>query len=191
MNFVDEEHLGMRLRDSVVRLSCTPYLVTEIYQGGIVNGFFGNRFTMRQAVYWELDLRPIPLGFVNVERYCLYAYRLPSRLRGVYKQGICNDTLGTAYQGMGLNDLFPYLLDSTYGIYPTLDEIYNMYKGGAVVRGNYPLKAFSRYFAINPTTNQLFYKTDLVGVINPDKTFQLEKFALCLTELLEETLDVS
>jgi hypothetical protein len=106
------------------------------------------------------------------------------------KQGLCreNCTIKFGTPGTTVESLLTYLPNTVYNIYPSISEIYRLAKSRREVPFEKPIYAFSRYFAVNPFNDYLFYKTDLVGRIDNKKQFKLEQFARCLVEMLEESL---
>jgi hypothetical protein len=81
-----QRDLQMRLGSSLVMHKGRPFYVVEI-DGLQVSGYYTDtqkigRFTLPNK---QLDIRPVPLGYVNTTSDVLYCSRLPHRR---YKQGL-------------------------------------------------------------------------------------------------------
>lgn len=188
MRYVNDQHLRMRVLGSVIKWECQLFYVSEVYQGSLE----GNVYPTGETIcvpYWKCDFSPFPLGYLNLDHSCLYLTRWPTR-EG-FKQGITEDNLHSEPIRLQFcGTIFQALVNTAYGIYPSLGEIYEKHN---TIKYNFPfaVQAFSRYFAVTPYTNTLYYKNDIVGEITQDKKYKLYGIAMCLTELLEETLNAS
>lgn len=114
----------------------------------------------------EIDFTPVPLGFVNFNKYAYYITRVPSRQ---YKQGLSTGNI--AIEAVEENH------DTIFGI-QTLQNVCNK-SLAACILGRYPCLeqaikdvvegaksvAFSRQFAIDEHFDLLF-KTERVGSVN-------------------------
>lgn len=188
MRYVNDDHLMLRVHKSVIRWECQLFYVCGVHKG-YLEGFVYPSEREISVPYWECDFNPFPLGYINLEHYCLYVTRWPTR-QG-YKQGITERNLSFGMGGVGFSTpLFHALVNTVYGIYPSFEEIYRIFNTSRYNTPS-PVQAFSRYFAITPYTNTLYYKDEMVGEITQDKKYKLYDVAICLTELLEETLNVS
>ncbi len=183
MEYVDKNTLSLRLKGSIVKFNCTLFRVNEIKDEGIVEGISILNQTTYILPYQLLDLSPIPLGFVNTPTHCVYLYRQPARL---YKQGLTYENCKLCYSRKNLTYYLNFLPSTIMNVFPSFDEAWE--SGIKLENINGPLRAFSRWFAINPHRNQLYYKDLIVGKITKSGDFELEEFSRCLIELLEEVL---
>ena len=188
MRYVNDQHLRMRVLNSVIKWEGQLFYVKGVQQGCLVGSVYPTGKTIN-VPYWECDFSPFPLGYLNLDRSCLYLSRWPTR-EG-FKQGITEDNLHSEPLKFHFFEAtLQALVNTAYGIYPSLGEIYEKYNT-IVYNTPFAVQAFSRYFAVTPYTNTLYYKNDIVGEITQDKKYKLHGIAMCLTELLEETLNVS
>lgn len=141
----------------------------------------------------EIDIKPIPLGYINFQGSAYYASRRPVRR---WKQGLSEDAISFNYVDADGKVLDPHmrgvissknLADCVNNIYPTLKEAYLK-----VYSGKCAGVAFSRVFAISHSSNKnnpcvLLYKGAVVGVVNY-KGINLDSRYYFLKELLEEVL---
>ena len=92
----DAEYAGQKLSGSIVRLNGRPIYIERVYSDGSVyaTNFMGHEVNCQLN---ELDLEPVPLGYINLKRDAIYGQRMPSRY---YIQGLRNNnftSLGGAY----------------------------------------------------------------------------------------------
>lgn len=83
--------LGMRLKDSVVMFNKRPVYV-DVIEGttlGVQDLLSGEQIAVNLP-HDSLDIRPVPLGYINTERGTYYAARVPVRR---YKQGLNTSNL--------------------------------------------------------------------------------------------------
>lgn len=139
----------------------------------------------------EVDLTPLPLGFVNKRGCSYYLSRSPVRR---WKQGLSNESLKTtevpldeevrARVGLGLltsREIVACISNK----YPTLLEAYKK-----VSEGRCSAMAFHRRFAITRNKGDmcdLWYKTKPVGTISRNGVRLISKYSY-LKEMIEEIL---
>lgn len=95
------EDLEMRLGRSLIRYKDKPFFVTEPGRNGR-NCFLRGIFTLTgeedviQLPNKDLDIRPVPLGYMNLVAQTLYVMRKPQRR---YKQGFSSQAFTTSGPG--------------------------------------------------------------------------------------------
>ena len=131
----------------------------------------------------DLNLEPVPLGYINYDGSAYYVARKP--MRNDWRQGL--RTANMAFIG---NEGFyqiptKELRETVLEMYPTVEKVKEMFKANIV-----KARAFSRDFALQrqPDGDDLIsYKGKLVGKMNmlPIRNEQYKY----LTEYLQEVLD--
>ena len=93
--YFDVEHARMRLNNSIIRYKDVPIYVLGVNRGR--NGGYSIEFfklddpNQKHKVVKlneDFNLKPLPLGNVNIEAYSSYVYRKPSR---TWKQGLSKE----------------------------------------------------------------------------------------------------
>lgn len=142
------EDLQMRLSRSVVRYKGKPVFVDEVNCFDITEcSLYVTRledsytFTIKLPSE-DLDVRPVPLGYININGRSLYAARKPHRR---YKQGLCKESL-TVHRDrlLDLSRLLKSreLAQCIRGEYPTFQYALDSVQAGMDSR------AFSRRFSL-------------------------------------------
>lgn len=160
MYYDDLDYAKQRLTESLVMANDEPFFITHVERGEedeIVCGGYSTslaRRTPKIVPLKEIDLTPVPLGFVNCEEGLVYLCRFPNR---GFKQGAASSNVKYVYPtqefvGPGLNNYYVGL--TVKGRFSKLEEVIEKKQ----------TKAVSRNFAIS--NNSLFYKGELVGEIN-------------------------
>lgn len=131
----------------------------------------------------ELDLTPIPLGFINLKKddTAVYATRIP--IRKYWRQGLGPGNLHLftfySYQHKGSFPNSNDLIHTFYNKYPSLEQTLNTVD-------NSKIKAFHRNWALSK--QDLFYRYKQVGNINKNKLILLDKY-FYLSPFLDEVLN--
>lgn len=119
----DFEYASSRLRNTVVKFDDNPVYVVEISDSevyGTVSNMWGG--DEKQVHPKDLDLSPIPLGFVNWGRTAGFLSRMPTRY---YKQGLCNNNVNwSLYAGQlyskntfrTMKQIFPKAIECLEGL---------------------------------------------------------------------------
>lgn len=176
MYYDDIEYASRRLTSTLVRkANGAPFYViavTKIKSDTICSGSNTLTNSIEDVNLREIDLTPVPLGFVNYEGQMGYACRRP--MRKDWKQGLSQTSLNV--YGIDKRRLnLVSLSDTVLGKYPTLKDSIEHVK---LTRG--AAMAFSRDFGLTNSGKEieLIYRKYPVGklvdqtlVLNPDKFF--------------------
>lgn len=155
----DYSYANSRLANTVAMCDSTQIYIQNISDRGVVKYIpLNNQHLELTALYREVDLNPIQLGFVNErERRAEYMYRLPTR---VQRQGLCDKNV---VKVNGRVDFWtPAFVNCIMGVYPTVDNVVDR-----IVNNEANSLAFSRSFMLaahNAISLKLCYKiTGAVG----------------------------
>jgi hypothetical protein len=143
----DYEYAATRLSGTLVRLNLQPVYVKDIdHETGEVYYLSGMNLKTKKCHLNELDLTPIPLGYINIGRDVSYVQRIPSRS---YKQGFHGNSM---YSNKLHVDLVSTSMFNTIrGLYPkTLEVVEHLMCGEA------DEKAFSRRFSLSAGAKKVF-----------------------------------
>lgn len=172
----DLEYASRRLNNTLVRTNTgEPFFVLRTYYDdlGVMkhdgeNFVTGGRQTVKHA---DLNLEPVPLGFVNVNNHMVFVARKP--MRRDWRQGLCHNSIVT-YGRLRPEDIHLNLLTQPITkSYPTFDKALKALSKSASV-------AFSRDFGVSkhPDSIKLVYRKHEVGSVvdgvpslYPDKMF--------------------
>lgn len=176
------EYAKGRLEGTIVRVGEEPVTVKGV-------GVVGKRLVAR-VVYLKddeekvvdiknLNLEPVPLGFINTNADSFYMVRKP--MRRDWKQGLRQGNF-TFIGAEGFYEIpGPNLRDTVLNIYPKPEEAINLVKNKRVKK-----VAFSRDFAVAQGGYLLYKGKRQVGTF--DKIFTLNPKYNYLNEYLQETL---
>lgn len=190
----DWEYASTRIRNTLVRYGVNPFYVLNVKRkpkgsGGVAFGI--NTYTKeeKKILLEDLNLTPVPLGYVNFTQGVILAQRTPSRY---WKQGLDRTNLRHSFN-IAI-DSIP-LAKTILGLYPTHFEVFEEVVNGEVVE-----RAFSRDFSFSFVEEEnkemkvnLKYREKLVGKVscnNGGKNvnfFLNEKFSF-LGEVLENSI---
>jgi len=151
--------------------------ISGLYQN-LVTGEDGHKFQLS-----DVDLEPVPLGFVNTESHAVYVSRRP--IRRDWKQGLSevNAVLST---GGRLGDFDRKLL-----VQPILNQYpsFMFVKSSLASLGSKASKAFSRNFALKKSGAmvKVMYKSHEVGEVRENIPVLDPKFFF-LTEHLQQEM---
>lgn len=193
--YKDKGYANGRLQGTIVRRKKIPVLVREI-RGDAVSAL--NMVTKEEEVfnYKELDITPVPLGYVNFNKHAFYLTRSP--VRNDWRQGLRDRSMVWRWYsyddytqqyalitkagkdcGIPIDCLAKTIMDE----YPTFRRALSSLK--LLNKAN--SMSFSRFFAIRGD-NSLMYRTLKVGDINENgKIVLLDKF-FYLKESVQEVL---
>lgn len=134
----------------------------------------------------NLDLTPVPLGYINHSDTCCFSSRMP--MRRDWKQGLRPNNFV-------MYSLYPELNMEVHEItrlYDIEDTCLNRYpsfrKCVDYVEETHRASAFSRCFAVNEDGNLTYKGAKIVGKIEDERSITLEKKSTHLKEFLEESL---
>lgn len=187
----DYDYARSRLEGSVVMLEGVPIYITEIWiDCGSVRGTNCLTGDMVSCHVKDLNLEPVPLGYVNNNDYAIYTCRTPARK---YKQGLSRYNFYTfsPHLGAGVKFNSSYVARTIVNQFPKIldcaESVFCQEKVSA---------AFSRDFSIIRKNKKLslLFRDKLVGSLtwSPDKSYlnpHLNKDRLYLGELLEGSLN--
>lgn len=176
--YSEMDYANNRLGGTVVRYGGKAITVIEISSGGTVAATYVTTGDPVACDVSELDITPVPLGYVNTKVDAKYAVRMP--MREDWRQGLRENNART-HDGM---KLFTYTnwhqVGATIdGVFPPFEDCYKAIKVGKTVA-----RAFSRNFAIH--LDGLQYKGRFIvgDVLSKDQEVKLSpKF-----EWLEDVL---
>ncbi len=162
--YKDRNYARGRLENTIIRVGKRPVYVVEIPIDGSVHVFYLENNVDKKVKYEELDMSPVPLGFINYNGYSYFAARKP--MRRDWRQGLrANNTVIIGRHGGIKLDKRVYkpLAKTILGKYPTFeDSLIEVRELGAAQC------AFSRGFGVT-ATNKIIYKGDyIVGKIKGD-----------------------
>lgn len=158
----DFTYAGTRIQESVVRLlkDNEPVMVRNVGNRGqcLVTPieFIETRDKDILVHLDDLNLEPVPLGYVNTGGKAIYLQRIPVR-RGPGNQGLTQNNCGSTGERLWR---FPSksLRQCIIGKYPTFDKAVEESKVN--MRSGHKIIAFHRYWAVGNET--LYYKNELV-----------------------------
>jgi hypothetical protein len=133
----------------------------------------------------DLDINPVKLGYINLEKESYYISRTP--MRRDWRQGLRVQGLRTP-DGRSFNCSAIQLAKTIKGDYPKLRNCFNPNNNPFIPSPN--SIAFSRDFAVQKS-NLWFKGIENVGEISPDKSFKLHPKFDWVRELLEEELEAA
>ena len=178
MKRFDNDHdVGMRLRKSVIRVGRLPVWVERIegipgeWELHVVPLDGGLPFCVMLEEN-DVDLTPVPLGYVNLGDRVAYVQRIPARK---YKQGLNNENFWGDVDLRG-NDLANCIL----GKYPTYAKAIE-----TVIRMQCDV-AFSRHWAVAHQGHRIMYRGRDVGHYKEDGKVELSPGNEHLIECLQE-----
>lgn len=189
----DPHYASQKLSGSIVRLDGRPIYIESVYEDGIVSfsTFTGQN---RQCQLNELNLEPVPLGYINLRQNTVYGQRVPARY---YIQGLRQNnflTRGRSRLGSPIHRSLA-LYNTICGIYPSLADCFE----SLVEREGCQSKAFSRKFALKRNGNRvrdldLMYRDKKVGVVSQGSegiNYRLDSNKGYLQECLEEAINAN
>lgn len=185
MRVYDEvEYAKTRLLNTIVRYKDKPISVADISANGLVSFYYIDTEKVGNCQLKDLNLDPVPLGYVNTDKNSYYAVRMP--MRNDWKQGL-RDTNIRSWDG---TKILSYV--NWFHISKTIQGEFTPYKGclKMTTEGKSKSQAFGRNFALvrneeKIDTPQLFFKGKFnVGVVSGKKPILEDKFGW-LSEMLE------
>lgn len=186
MRYESIADVKLRLSNSLVRVKDRPVIVMDAHPGGVVSVRDVEDIVLNVKVK-DLELTPVPLGFVNQDGQLLYVMRKPTRR---YKQGLTRENIHAidVFTGkeVGLNLHSVALSDTIRGVYPSVGDCFT-----AVREGAQKALAFSREWAVALMKDELsiLHKGVVVGYVG-DKSVMLNPEKYFLKESLTESLNV-
>lgn len=176
----DWTYADSRLRGTIVRCKGELFQVSQVRPGGSVQGFWVKNELMVTVRLEDLDLKPIPLGFVNHKGVATYVMRVPRR--DDWKQGVRNKTLH-GIGGVPVEKL-PHtaLIQPIDNLYPTFNEAFDL------VMGEMSCVAWCRVFAITSRRRIIYKGLGDVGRVSPDRVPTLYDNKQHLQQALEASL---
>lgn len=193
--YKNKGYANVRLQGTIVRRKKIPVIVHEV-RGDVVSAL--NMVTKEEEVfnYKELDITPVPLGYVNYNKHTFYLSRSP--VRNDWRQGLRDRSMVWRYDSYNqytqqyakmtkLGKDFGVPVDcvakTIMGEYPTFNKVLNTLK--LLNKSN--SMSFSRFFAVRGDSS-LMYRTLKVGDIDEKgKIVLLDKF-FYLKESVQEVL---
>lgn len=131
----------------------------------------------------DLDMHPVPLGYVNCAGEATYLMRIP--MRRDWKQGLRQENCfssGRRFSQIPMKDVKQCIINK----YPSFERALKDVNTG-VSKGKVKLIAWNRHWAVN-TLGQVFYKNrEPVGEIKNDKVSLFSDYTY-LKEVLQESL---
>jgi len=189
-SYVNTNHLVLRFEQSAIRVKNYPdklFYVQDVEPPIYLKGVFYPGRLQTKIDFRAVDTRMIPLGYVKLDR-CYYISRKPARRN---KFGLCRDNIDIhsfQYLKLRFERFIEGLVQPLKNSYYKLDTIFDLKSRDDLTWMDSPVFPFNRYFALNPTTEKLFYKTYPIGFLTKRKQPQLFPETQCLKELLEEAI---
>lgn len=156
----DPAYASAKLSGSLVRLGLNPIIINEVDESG--DTFYmtprGQEGICNLA---DLDLEPVPLGYVNHPTGTSYVTRIPARhWRQGLRDGLIHSRGATSVR-ISIRD--SSLVSTILNRYPTMESCFD-----AIVNGETVERAFSRDFALATARSNctLLYQTLRVGVVS-------------------------
>ena len=164
-NYTSIDYARDRLLNTIVRVSGDPAMVTNIYGDNTVEYQDLYDSSYKVAPLGEMDLDPVPLGYVNYKGIATYLSRIPKRQD--WKQGLRDGNVRRVGGGIDYPDIKPKALAETIlAIYPPYKKV--LVALSKLTKKNLFSLAFCRDFCIT-TDKSLFYKGEFhVGTIGED-----------------------
>lgn len=188
MEFFNDDHASLRLKGTVVRVGNSPIWIVNATRLNVKYFFLEDINTRTSTISCsELNLKPVPLGFVNDNNCCYYSYRVPVQR---YKQGLSDENFKTFFRNKSLSSCLLWLDKTIKNIYPSIEEALTISRYIKSDGKKYPTCAFHRHFALNKD-GFIFYKKTFIGRFIHEKEFILESDESCLNELLKEVVDAN
>lgn len=160
----DLEYASRRLNNTLVRLSNgNPFYVNRTYlDDAAVMWHSGNNLAtgeQQQVLHSDLDLEPVPLGFVNTSSDMVYVARKP--MRRDWKQGLSHNSMVT-YGRLRPDEINMKLL-----VQPIMQQYPSFTRALSSLQGKKQSVAFSRDFGISKRGEELLliYRQHRVGVV--------------------------
>lgn len=174
------DDLNMRLSNSLVMHDGEPFYITEI-EGTTVYGLYTEdqergEFTLPTK---KLDIRPVPLGYVNTARHAAYCTRMPHRR---YKQGLNSACIVIDIPLQGKDEMIrsKAMARAILGKYPSIDEVIEK------LDVNARSAAFHRYWALSKNAKKeydLSYRGLHVGAFERGNLSLMENYRYLAEEL--------
>lgn len=186
MRYESEADVKLRLQQSLVRKGKEPVYVQAVENKDTVvihNCVTGRKERVDVS---ELDLSPVPLGYVISDGEVVYVTRKPTRR---YKQGlttenmVVRDVLRNRFTKLSVND--KGLCKTVLGTYPSVEEAFQECRNGK------DIIPFSREWAVANYKDELcvMHKGNVVGYVG-DESVMLSPDKYYLKESLMEVLNV-
>jgi hypothetical protein len=169
-----------RLLGTVVRIKDEPVKVTNISDKGIVTAHFLKDVKEFYTDLDNLNLEPVPLGYLNYRGSAYYVVRKP--MREDWRQGLRIGNIAfigeEGFMELPKEELRNTILNS----YPTFSEAVE-----AVTKKKSRKVAFNRVFAVS-SDKELLYKQRVVGSFDklPHLTDKFRYLHECLQEFFNE-----
>lgn len=176
----DYEYANSRLVETIVRLGDEPVYVWGIHPGMSVSySLLTEMDTNKQCKVEELNLKPVPLGYCNYNKYACYLTRMP--MRRDWRQGLRRGNF-TSLSGADANRI-PYdaLRQCILGDYPD-------FAGALEAAKKIKSCAWHRHWAVD-CNGQVLHKGAIkpVGVVENGVIVLHSKYQY-LKEALKESL---
>lgn len=184
----DPRYAHAKLAGSVVRYKDDPVMVEAVHSHNDVSVYKvqGGMFSCRLN---DLNLEPVPLGYVNHSRGSTYTLRVPARY---WRQGLRDSTLHvlgpTARRTSALSHSMVRCIKN---IYPTIRDCVETVFVGEVLERAF-CREFSIYGKVGQKKQHLMYKGMKVGHVEQDGdgfAFKFDEGKDYLEEILQEKID--
>lgn len=158
----DPSYANAKLSGSLVRLNNFPVIVQEVYPEDGEVDYSTPRGQRGNCHITDLDLEPVPLGYVNHSTGCSFTSRIPARH---WRQGLRDGLIfvkGRTSQRISITS--PSLTSTIMNIYPSMISCFE-----AIINGEAIERAFSRDFALQSSRGNfchLLYQSWNVGRVD-------------------------
>ena len=183
----DWEYASAKLGGSIVRYEGYPVWVVDVNDEYVCLDKIPSNGGTFKVQLCDLDLTPLPLGFVNGDNTCSYIQRVPKR--NDWKQGVrAANLMGLSSSSVNLNINSVDFVNTVLNKFPSIENCMEY-----IECGECDSRAFNRRFSLGTLVKEgfsLFYKNYRIGYLDPmrAKSYTLDKECFYLKELLEESL---
>ena len=141
----------------------------------------------------SLNLKPIPLGYMNYRNYCAYLSRMP--MRQDWRQGLRRRNMTNPPRFLDFNHLDINFINMYRGVYPTIERVKY-----SLAMFETRMEAFSRCFALEADLGYddrntmklngyvIHYKNRRVGTISKKDEVVFNSDSIFLKERFERTV---
>lgn len=156
MKYKDEyRYAGSRLVGSVVRFNGKPVMVDNVDEEGRATGYYIKSERPFNAHISNMNLDPVPLGYINTGSNAVYIARQPKR--NDWRQGMRFANVKSINSNITPNELgYKCIAPCIMGEFPNIEECQKAVANGA------NSMAFSRRFSIG-NNKSLSYRGKVVG----------------------------
>lgn len=182
--YIEPDYARTRLIETIVMYKGRPVTVADV----ALNGDCTVRYLTDREYFvcqlGELDINPVPLGYLNTMKFATYLTRIP--MRQDWRQGLRNRTMRHNHADAQDPPANKFLEACILGQYPSLGDCFSIFRRRVATVS----VAFSRNFAVLQNATLQYKGRWIVGDINPKGNYNLLPKFDWVRENLEEDLAV-